>query len=216
MEKFKSQLVLTSVKKYYKKEEPSKISGLGLKLLDFKSDQMNPKTVLASLWLFDQTNWSIYLRHKNIYDDVIGQADDRGYYDLKTQHPVLLSYHLNDKNYKDVDEIEFINIKTEQKQFTGFTDEDVTDMTKKAKEEVLKEDAKSFAPHKQDFTTGNKLTEKPESANKKPNYPDWDKIAEGKVRHGIAVAFIETGITELTEEVKTKINTWTKFVMGGK
>lgn len=48
----------------------------------------------------------------------------------------------------------------------------------------------------------------------KEDKPDWDEIAKGKVRHGIAVAFIERG-EELTESTKTAINDWVEFVMKG-
>lgn len=41
----------------------------------------------------------------------------------------------------------------------------------------------------------------------------WAGIAEGKVRHGIALAFIARGHETPTEEVKLKINAWIDFVM---
>lgn len=45
--------------------------------------------------------------------------------------------------------------------------------------------------------------------------PDWDKIAEGKVRNNIVVAFITKGVN-LTPEVITEINKWVEYVMKGK
>ena len=53
--------------------------------------------------------------------------------------------------------------------------------------------------------------------------PDWDAIAEGKVRHGVAVALLSSyGPTmgledlELTEEKKRVVLDWTKFIIEGK
>jgi|6_EtaG_2_1085325.scaffolds.fasta_scaffold03631_11 hypothetical protein len=43
--------------------------------------------------------------------------------------------------------------------------------------------------------------------------PDWDKIAEGKVRHGICVAYIESGKSKLTPALASDINEWVDFVM---
>ncbi len=45
--------------------------------------------------------------------------------------------------------------------------------------------------------------------------PDWDAISRSKVRHGVAVAFIEKG-RELNEQTKNEINAWTDFIMSGK
>ena len=42
--------------------------------------------------------------------------------------------------------------------------------------------------------------------------PNWDKIAEGKVRHGVAIAFIEQG-KELNDKTKEEIRDWTCFIM---
>jgi hypothetical protein len=199
--------VLVAVKKYYKKEEPEKLSGLGLKFLDFTQDQMNPKTVLASMWLYDQTRWSVYLRHKDIYDNV-GQPDERGYADTKTQHPVVLTYHFKEgTSYKDVDEVEFINIKPEQGKLKDFSDDEIKTLKDKAIEEVKAETENKLNKHTEYFTN------KAKQDFKFQKQPDWDKIAEGKVRHGIAVAFIESG-AKLTEETKSEINSWVKFVMG--
>jgi len=45
--------------------------------------------------------------------------------------------------------------------------------------------------------------------------PDWDAIAEGKVRHGVAIAFIEKG-KELSDTTKAEILEWTDFIIKGK
>ena len=45
--------------------------------------------------------------------------------------------------------------------------------------------------------------------------PDWDKITEGKIRHGFAVAAFTNGI-EMTEEVCTDIECWVRYVIDGK
>ena len=42
---------------------------------------------------------------------------------------------------------------------------------------------------------------------------DWDKIAEGKVRHGVACAFIQHGINKLTPDVEKDINDWVEFIV---
>lgn len=54
-----------------------------------------------------------------------------------------------------------------------------------------------------------------ENYSEKPDKPDWDKIAEGKVRHGVAIAFIELG-AKLTNETKADIQEWTDFIINGK
>ncbi len=48
--------------------------------------------------------------------------------------------------------------------------------------------------------------------NKKPN---WDKITEGKIRHGFAVAAFESRM-KLTEDLATQINEWVRYVVDGK
>jgi len=45
--------------------------------------------------------------------------------------------------------------------------------------------------------------------------PDWDKITEGKIRHGFAVAAFTNGI-DMTEEVCTDIECWVRYVIDGK
>ena len=45
--------------------------------------------------------------------------------------------------------------------------------------------------------------------------PDWDKITEGKIRHGFAVAAFTNGI-DMTEEVCTNIECWVRYVIDGK
>ena len=49
------------------------------------------------------------------------------------------------------------------------------------------------------------------SDNKKP---DWDKITEGKIRHGVAVAFIEKG-HELTPDNMKTMEKWVQFIIHG-
>lgn len=44
--------------------------------------------------------------------------------------------------------------------------------------------------------------------------PDWDAIAEGKVRHGFAIEAYKMG-KPLNGETKLEINRWVKFVMEG-
>ena len=45
--------------------------------------------------------------------------------------------------------------------------------------------------------------------------PDWDKITEGKIRHGFAVAAFTNGI-DMTEKVCTDIECWVRYVIDGK
>src|SRR3990167_10372885 len=45
--------------------------------------------------------------------------------------------------------------------------------------------------------------------------PDWDAIAEGKVRHGIAVAFIAMG-TPLDDVRKAEMQRWVDWILTGK
>ena len=47
--------------------------------------------------------------------------------------------------------------------------------------------------------------------NKKP---DWDKITEGKIRHGFAVAAFESRM-KLTEDLANQINEWVRYVVDG-
>lgn len=51
----------------------------------------------------------------------------------------------------------------------------------------------------------------PSSSNAKP---DWDAIAEGKVRHGFAIEAFKMKM-DLTEELVQTIDGWTKYVMTG-
>ena len=44
--------------------------------------------------------------------------------------------------------------------------------------------------------------------------PDWDKITEGKIRHGVAVAFIEKG-QELTPDNMKSMEKWVQFIIHG-
>lgn len=43
---------------------------------------------------------------------------------------------------------------------------------------------------------------------------DWDAIAEGKVRHGVAIAFIDKG-RELNGETKQEMNKWVRWIVDG-
>ena len=45
--------------------------------------------------------------------------------------------------------------------------------------------------------------------------PDWDKITEGKIRHGFAVAAFTNGIS-MTDELCTQIERWVRYVVDGK
>ena len=49
----------------------------------------------------------------------------------------------------------------------------------------------------------------------KTKQPDCDKITEGKIRHGFAVAAFTNGI-DMTEEVCTDIECWVRYVVDGK
>ena len=51
---------------------------------------------------------------------------------------------------------------------------------------------------------------KPINQNDKP---DWDAISRGKVRHGVAVAYIELG-RELDMETKAEMDKWVDYIMG--
>ncbi len=53
-----------------------------------------------------------------------------------------------------------------------------------------------------------------QTTHKANTEPNWDKIAEGKVRHGVAIAYIEQG-KKLSEETVKEINNWTKFIITG-
>jgi len=44
--------------------------------------------------------------------------------------------------------------------------------------------------------------------------PDWDKITEGKIRHGVAVAFIEQGKDLTADNMKT-MEKWVQFIIHG-
>ena len=45
--------------------------------------------------------------------------------------------------------------------------------------------------------------------------PDWDKITEGKIRHGFAVAAFTNGI-DMTNQVCADIECWVRYVIDGK
>lgn len=53
---------------------------------------------------------------------------------------------------------------------------------------------------------------KPQSTNGKKE-PDWDAIAEGKVRHGVVCAAIQSGQVEAKNEMEIK--RWVAFIMNG-
>ena len=44
--------------------------------------------------------------------------------------------------------------------------------------------------------------------------PDWDKITEGKIRHGFAVAAFTNGL-EMTDSLCTQIECWVRYVVDG-
>jgi|TARA_R100000353_G_scaffold128913_1_gene91517 hypothetical protein len=44
--------------------------------------------------------------------------------------------------------------------------------------------------------------------------PDWDKITEGKIRHGVAVEAFSQGM-ELNKENAKKIEQWVQFIIHG-
>ena len=45
--------------------------------------------------------------------------------------------------------------------------------------------------------------------------PDWDKITEGKIRHGFAVAAFTNGI-DMTNQVCADIECWVRYVIDGR
>ena len=45
--------------------------------------------------------------------------------------------------------------------------------------------------------------------------PDWDKITEGKIRHGFAVAAFTNGL-EMTDDLCAQIECWVRYVVDGK
>ena len=45
--------------------------------------------------------------------------------------------------------------------------------------------------------------------------PNWDKITEGKIRHGFAVAAFTNGI-DMTSSVTADIECWVRYVIDGK
>jgi len=44
--------------------------------------------------------------------------------------------------------------------------------------------------------------------------PDWDKITEGKIRHGFAVAAFTNGL-EMNDSLCTQIECWVRYVVDG-
>lgn len=54
----------------------------------------------------------------------------------------------------------------------------------------------------------------PQQAAQRPNSakPDWDAIAEGKVRHGLVCAYIQAG----KEPMVAEVNYWMEFIVTGK
>lgn len=51
----------------------------------------------------------------------------------------------------------------------------------------------------------------PQSAPVKEDKPDWDKIAEGKVRHGVVCAMIEAGKTY--EEIASSCEKYVQLII---
>ena len=45
---------------------------------------------------------------------------------------------------------------------------------------------------------------------------DWDAIAEGKVRHGVALEYIKLHKGDLTDTIKAEIDKWTQYIITGK
>ena len=57
----------------------------------------------------------------------------------------------------------------------------------------------------------------PQKPSQNSDQPDWDRIAEGKVRHGVATAVIaQLGLVELTDEMVDLMEDWVKYIMEGK
>lgn len=53
--------------------------------------------------------------------------------------------------------------------------------------------------------------------HEKIDQPDWDAIAKGKVRHGVAVAFIPVVAgSPCTNETKKIMNSWVDWILQGK
>jgi hypothetical protein len=53
--------------------------------------------------------------------------------------------------------------------------------------------------------------QQPPQGRQQANQPDWDKIAEGKVRNSVVCAFISNGVEPPIEAVKK----WTDYIMTG-
>ena len=53
------------------------------------------------------------------------------------------------------------------------------------------------------------------NSNNSSNSPNWDAIAEGKVRHGFAIEAYKKD-EQLNSETMDKIDEWVQFVMNGK
>lgn len=47
-----------------------------------------------------------------------------------------------------------------------------------------------------------------------PKKPDWDKITEGKIRHGFAVAAFTNGM-EMSDDLCKQIECWVRYVVDG-
>lgn len=50
----------------------------------------------------------------------------------------------------------------------------------------------------------------------KVEQPDWDAISRGKVRHGVAVAYIRSGAKQITPDVVAEMEAWTDYIMTGR
>ena len=186
-EKIKGYLIRV---KEYNSKETGKKSGIAICINPNAFDDNPTNNVWITLWFNNEKAYNLYTRHQDVYDFIKDAQPD--------EYLVEASYHFNDKNFRELDDIVFIEQnKTEQK-FDGFTDEQVEKITTKAKE-----DANAFMP-------ANKI----QPITRKDWEVKQDKIALGKVRHGVVIAFIENG-AKLTTETKTEINNWVKFIMEG-
>ena len=64
-----------------------------------------------------------------------------------------------------------------------------------------------YSEENKDLLPQSKLTEEKKEV-------DWEEVSRGKVRHGVAVAYI--GLKkELNEETEEEMNTWVNWIMKG-
>jgi len=73
----------------------------------------------------------------------------------------------------------------------------------------------TYKPEMGSTATNPAIEAKKEEIREKLAQPNWDEIAEGKVRHGVAVAFIGSQGINIDADLKELMEQWVEWIMTG-